>query len=58
MNKEQPSKEYIDMWIEKVKNNPYELANCEFQTEEICLAAVKKDGRVLYYVKEQTFQII
>jgi DNA-binding NarL/FixJ family response regulator len=30
------------------------LKNYEFQTEEICLAAVKQNGWALYYVKEQT----
>jgi hypothetical protein len=54
MNEEIPSKVYFNKWIKKVSKNPYALEYCKFQTEEICLAAVKQNGWALQYVKKQT----
>ncbi len=43
--------------IEDLINGKYKLSKVEYQTEEICLAAVKYDGFNLRYVKDQTYDI-
>lgn len=40
-----------------VRMNPFRIKDIEDQTEEICLAAVKRDGYALEFVKEQTEEI-
>ena len=39
-----------------IRNNPSSIKEIE-QTEELCLAAVKRDGLALKYVKKQTPKI-
>ena len=43
--------------LEAVRQDGYDLAFVNEQTEEICLEAVKKNGYALRFVKEQTEEI-
>ncbi len=46
-----------DSWLLKVSENGMEIANVPEQTEELCIAAVKKNPWALRLVKEQTEEI-
>ncbi|MFW6015494.1 MAG: DUF4116 domain-containing protein [bacterium] len=51
-------KEYkYKAYLEFIKRNPLDLSGIKEQTPELCMIAVKQDGRALKYVKSQTPEI-